>query len=55
MEKHSFPLQEEATEQTPHVDTASLSNLSLCMQSWLLFYSSVTQLEQTISSERAGI
>lgn len=24
MEKHSFPLQEEATEQTPHMDSAHL-------------------------------
>lgn len=23
MEKHSFPLQEEATEQTPHMDSSS--------------------------------
>lgn len=26
MEKHSFPLQEEATEQTPHMDSACLFN-----------------------------
>lgn len=25
MEKHSFPLQEEATEQTPHMDSSSMS------------------------------
>lgn len=32
-QQHSFPLQEEATEQTPHVDSACLFNFSLCMQS----------------------
>lgn len=33
MEKHSFPLQEEATEQTPHMDSAHLFNFSLYLQS----------------------
>lgn len=32
MEKHSFPLQEEATEQTPHMDSACLFNFSVRMQ-----------------------
>lgn len=31
--KHSFPLQEEATEQTPHMDSACLFKFSFCVQS----------------------
>lgn len=38
MDKHSFPLQEEATEQTPYMDSAYRSNFSVCMQSQAAFF-----------------
>lgn len=46
MEKHSFPLQEEATEQTPHMDSSRLFNSSLSILAAIL--SSVKQGKQTI-------
>lgn len=53
MEKHSFPLQEEATEQTPHVDSAfRFLALNAILAAVL---SSVKQGKQTISSENVVI
>lgn len=49
MEKHSFPLQEEATEQTPHMDFACLFKLSFYAIP-AAFLSSVKQGEHTIPS-----
>ena len=50
MEKHSFPLQEEATEQTPHVDSACLFKFLTLYAIRAAILSSVKQGKQTISS-----
>lgn len=50
MEKHSFPLQEEATEQTPHMDAASFQFLTL-YAILAVVLSSVKQGKQAISSD----
>lgn len=54
MEKHSFPLQEEATEQTPHMDSASFQFLTL-FAILAAALSSVKQGKQATSSENAVI
>lgn len=54
MEKHSFPLQEEATEQTPHMDSAHLFSIShfICNPSC---YFVICKTRKTISSENVVV